>query len=94
MGRRHRGADLVEAAPLEVRILLLSKEIEAGRAGMAVGAEFDRATGVLKLLPDTPVSIAMVLTREDAELVRIVVQDALTGAVVGESRTIPVKLNL
>ena len=85
-------ADLVNTEPLRVRVVLISGGEEVGRAGMVIGAEFDRETGFLSLPTGSSASIAMVLTRDDATTLRVVVQDALSGSVLAESKVIPVHL--
>lgn len=85
-------ADLVRSEPLNLRVLLISGGEEAGRAGMVLGAEFNRETGVLTVPTGSSASIAMVLTRDDISTLRVVVQDALSGSVLVESKAIPVHL--
>ena len=45
-------------------------------------------------MPGGSASLAMVLSREDFDAVRIVVQDALTGASLAETTPIPLRLKL
>lgn len=85
-------AELLSSEPLKVRVLLISGGEEAGRAGMVLGAEFERETGVLSLPTGCSASVAMVLTRDDVATLRVVVQDALSGSVLVESKVIPVQL--
>ena len=85
-------ADLISSDPLNVRVLLISGGEEAGRAGMVLGAEFNRETGVLTLPTGSSASVAMVLTRDDVSTLRIVVQDALSGSVLAKGKAIPVQL--
>jgi len=87
-------ADLVTTEPVDTRVVLVSRDTECGKAGMAVGAELDRNTGILRLCPGVPASVALVLTRDDVEQLRILVQDASTGAVLGQSGNLPVHLKL
>jgi hypothetical protein len=72
--------------------LLVSGGEEVGRAGMVIGAEFKRETGVLTLSTGSSASVAMVLTRDDVSTLRVVVQDVSTGSVLIESKAIPVSL--
>jgi hypothetical protein len=68
---------------------------QVGAVGIAVDAEFDRATGCVKLEPDKPVTIAFLLSDEGAESVRVVVQDPATDAELYRSPTdIPVRLGV
>ncbi len=85
-------ADLVNREPLQLRVLLVSGGEEVGRAGMVIGAEFQRETGVLTMLPGASTSVAMVLTRDDIPSLRVVVQDVGTGGILTESKAIPVSL--
>lgn len=87
-------ADLLVTEPLRLRLSLVGNGEEAGQAGMAIGGEFKRETGVLTLAPGQSANVAMVLSREDFDAVKIVVQDAETGAVLSESKTLPVQLKL
>ncbi len=87
-------ADLLTTEPIDLRVVLLSRDAECGKAGMAVGAHLDRNTGILRLLPGVSVSVALVVTRDDVEQLRVLVQDAHTGAVLGESPNLPVHLKL
>lgn len=85
-------ADLVNSEPLRVQIILLSKNEEAGHAGMALGMDFDAKTRIATLPPGKTGNVAMVLTRDDIESVSIVVQDAATGSVLAQSKPIPLNL--
>lgn len=85
-------ADLLSTEPLNVRVLLISGGEEAGRAGMVIGAEFERETGVLSLPNGSSASVAMVLTRDDVSTIRVVVQDAVSGSVLTESKALPIQL--
>ena len=86
--------DLVATEPLRLRVALISKGEEAGSAGMSIGGDFNRETGVLTLNPGTSANVAMVLSRDDVDVVKAVVQNADTGAVLCESKPIPIKLKL
>jgi hypothetical protein len=61
---------------------------------MAVGAAFDRATGILRVKPGSEASVGLMLTRDDCETVRIVVLDPSTDAVLDQSADLPVKLGI
>lgn len=87
-------ADLVATEPLRLRISMVSQGVEAGKAGMAIEGDFDAETGVLALNAGKSAHVAMVLSREDFDVVKIVVQDAETGSVLTESKGIPVQLKL
>ena len=74
---------------------LLAAGKQVGGVGMAVDAQFDRATGTVKLEPNTPVTIAFLLSDESAASLRVVVQDPTTDAEVYRSPTdIPVRLGV
>jgi hypothetical protein len=78
-----------------VRPLLMAEGKQVGAIGIAVDAEFDRATGCVKLEPDKPVTVAFLLSDEGAESVRVVVQDPATDAELYRSPTdIPVRLGV
>jgi len=78
-----------------VRPLLMTAGNQVGTAGMAVDAEFDRATGCVKLEPNKPVTVALLLSNESAKSLRVVVQDPATDAELYRSATdIPVRLGV
>ncbi len=72
------------------RVVLIADGQEAGRAGMAPDAVFDRATATVQLPPRKKVSIGMMLTREDVKKIRIVVLDPVTDAILAQSDEIEV----
>lgn len=84
--------DVLTTSTLALRVVLLAGEQQVGQIGMAVGAELDHSTGVLTVQPGTEASIGVMLTIEDCEAVRLVVQDAGTDAVLAESKQLPVRL--
>lgn len=80
---------------LVVRPLLISAGKQVGGVGMAIDAEFDRATGCVKLTAGKPVTIAFVLTDESPSTIRIVVQDPITDSELYRSPAdIPVRLGV
>jgi hypothetical protein len=86
---------LLGAADIQVRPLLMAAGKQVGAVGMAVDAQFDRATGIVKLEPNRPVTIAFLLTDESAASLRVVVQDPTTDAEIYRSPTdIPVRLGV
>ncbi len=85
-------ADLVSNEPLTLRVLLVGNGEEVGRAGMVLGADFKRETGVITMPSGGTASIAMVLTRDDVQALRVVVQDAVSGSVLHETKALPVQL--
>jgi hypothetical protein len=80
--------------PATFRVVLLANAEQVGEAGMTVGAELDRDSGIVTMQPGTEASVGVMLTREDCETVRIVVQDPATDAVLGQSDEIPVRLGI
>lgn len=86
--------DLLSTEQL-VRPLLMSAGKQVGAVGMAVGVEFDRLTGCVKLEPNKLVTVAFLLTDESASSLRVVVQDPATDAELYRSPTdIPVRLGV
>jgi hypothetical protein len=80
--------------PTVVRPVLMAGSEEVGYAGMAIGGEFNRTTGQVKLTPGAAVNVGLLLSREDCKSVRIVVQHPATDAVLGQTAEIPVTLSL
>ncbi|WP_242352383.1 MULTISPECIES: PglZ domain-containing protein [unclassified Anaeromyxobacter] len=86
---------LLGAAGIQVRPLLMAAGKQVGGVGMAVDAQFDRATGTVKLEPNKPVTVAFLLGDESAASLRVVVQDPTTDAELYRSPTdIPVRLGV
>jgi len=80
---------------IQVRPLLIAAGKQVGALGMAVDAQFDRATGTVKLEPNKPVTIAFLLSDESAASLRVVVQDPTTDAELYRSPTdIPIRLGM
>ena len=87
-------ADLFDTEPLSLRVVLLSGDEQVGQAGMATGAELDNVKSELQLAPGTAASVGMMLMRDDITSLRILVQDAVTDAVLEQSESIPVQLGI
>lgn len=86
---------LLGATGIQVRPLLMAAGKQVGAVGMAVDAQFDRATGCVKLEPNKPVTVAFLLSDESAASLRVVVQDPTTDAELYRSPTdIPVRLGV
>ncbi len=81
-------------ADVPVRVVLMADGQEVGHTGMAHGAEFDRASGVLNVKGNTEASIGLMLAQEGCESIRIVVLDPGTDAVLATTGEIPVKLGI
>lgn len=83
------------ATAMTVRPQLTSGGRQVGAAGMAIGAEFNRDTETVTLEPNTPVTIAFLLSDEDVPSVRIVILDPASDVEVYRSPTdIPVRLGV
>ncbi|WP_437305646.1 PglZ domain-containing protein [Sorangium sp. So ce388] len=82
------------SSPLLVRPLLIASGRQVGAAELAIEADFDRATGCVKLSPGKPTIVAFKLVETVASL-RVVVQDPATDAELYRSPTdIPVRLGV
>lgn len=91
--------DLLQTEPLALRAVLVSSgEVSpgevVGQAGMALGAQFDRTTGILSAAPGDEFTVGLMLTRDDCEMVRVVIQNPKTDAVLVQSDELPVKLGI
>ncbi len=81
--------------PAVVKPLLISGGQQVGAAGMAVNAEIDKTTGNVTLQPGVESTVALLLSAEGVEAVRIVVQDPATDAELFRSpKDIPVRLGV
>lgn len=77
-----------------LRVVLVSKGEQVGETGMTVGGAFDRKTGCVTIKPGEKVSVGIMLTKDDCEMVRVVVQVPATDAVLAQSEELPVKLGI
>ncbi len=83
------------AASVNVRPLLMAEGKCVGNACMAVGGDFNRETGCVDLVPAADVTIAFLLSDENAKSIRLVLVDPTTDAEIYRSpRDIPVKLGV
>lgn len=83
------------AGSVLVRPLLIAAGKQIGAVGMAVDADFDRATGCVTLQHNKPVTVAFLLSDESAPSLRLVVQDPATDAELYRSAAdIPVRLGV
>lgn len=87
-------ADLFQTEPVPLRVVLVSGGEEVGQAGMALNAELDRVTGIVRVEHGKDASVGLMLTRDDCESVRVVVQDPATDTVLTQSDELPVKLGI
>lgn len=86
---------MLGATDIQVRPLLMAAGKQVGAVGMAVDAQFDRATGCVKLEPNKAVTVAFLLSDESVASLRVVVQDPTTDAELYRSPTdIPIRLGL
>ena len=69
---------------------------QVGAAGMAIDADFDRAAGTVKLAPGKPATVALMLAgdTDSATMVRVVILDPSTDAILSQSPDIPVRLGM
>jgi hypothetical protein len=83
------------ADPVPVRPVLMSGERQVGEAGMVLGAEHDRSSGTVILMPGAEVTIGFVLDDDSAEAIRIVVLDPATDAELYRSPAdLPIRLGV
>ena len=61
---------------------------------MATGAQFNDATGVIRVAANTEVSAVVMLADDKCPSVKILLQDVRTDAVLAQSEEIPVKLGV
>ena len=87
-------ADLFTAGPVALRVVLISGTEQVGQAGMAIGGDLDRSSGILHVSPNADANVGMMLTRDDRTSVRVVVLDPATDAVLDQSDDLPVKLGI
>lgn len=81
--------------PILAQPLLMASGKQVGRVGMAIDAEFDPATGCVKLYPGKAITIAFLLSDESVPALRVVVHDPATDAELYRSPTdIPVRLGV
>ena len=86
--------DLFLSDPVAVRVVLVSDNEQVGQAGMAIGGDLDRTSGVLNINRNSEANVGMMLTRDDCDFVRVVVLDPATDAVMDQSDELPVKLGI
>jgi hypothetical protein len=86
--------DVLTTEPVTLRVVLIAGDQQVGQAGMAVGADLDSSSGVLTIATGAEASLGIMLTVDDCETVRLVVQDPATDAVLAQSDPIPVRLGI
>lgn len=82
------------AEPHWVRVVLLHQSEQVGEAGMAQGAALDPVTKRVQLIPGQPATVGLMLSRDDCGVVRLVVLDAETDAVLAQSKNLTVSLTI
>lgn len=87
-------SELLETEPVALRVILVCHNEQVGQVGMAVGGAFDRKTGIVAVAPGQEASLGLMLNRDDCDLVRILVLDPGSDAVLDQSEDIPVKLGI
>ncbi len=87
-------AELFATKLVSMRVILVSGSEQVGQTGMVIGADFDRNSGILRAEYGTEASLGLMLTRDDCQTVRVVVQDPATDAVLDQSGEILVKLGI
>ncbi|MBP6807853.1 MAG: PglZ domain-containing protein, partial [Chromatiaceae bacterium] len=86
--------DLLATESIALRVLLMADAEEVGRAGMAIGGDFDRERGTLTLALGKEAGVGMILTNDACQSLRVVVLDAHTDSLLAQSDALPVKLGI
>ncbi len=86
--------DLFATVPVALRVILMAGDEQVGQVGMAIGADLDRAGGVIHIEAGSEANLGMMLIREDCSSVRVMILDPATDAVLDQSAEIPVKLGI
>jgi hypothetical protein len=86
--------DLFDTEPVSFRVILVAGNEQVGQAGMVVGGELDRSSGILRVMPGGEANVGVMLTRDDCESVRTIVLDPASDAVLAQSDDIPVQLGI
>ncbi|KAA3641212.1 MAG: PglZ domain-containing protein [Armatimonadetes bacterium] len=86
--------DLFTTEPVALRVVIVSGNEQVGQAGMAIGGDLDRSSGILHVSPNSEASVGMMLTRDDCTSIRVMVLDPATDAVLDKSDELPVKLGI
>ena len=88
------GGDLFTTEPVALRVVLVSGNEQVGQAGIAIGGDLDRSSGILHVSPNADANVGMMLTRDDCTSLRIVVLDPATDAVLDQTDELPIKLGI
>jgi len=89
-----REGEVFSSDDISVRVVLVSGNEQVGETGMAIGADFDRSTGLIHISPGAKANIGLMLTKDDCTSVRVVIQDPSTDAVLDQSGELPIKLGI
>ena len=90
--RMHGDLFLADSVPL--RIVLLSGDEQVGEARMATDATIDEDRGLVLMEQTTEATVIFIVTRDDVQQLRIVVQDPESGSVFASSDPIEVNLSI
>jgi hypothetical protein len=83
--------DLLATESIALRVVLIAGDRQVG---MAHGADFDGASGVITMQLGSEANVGIMLAVEDCQSVRVVVQDPATDAVLARSAEISVRLGI
>lgn len=87
--------NLISTEPVALRLVLISEKNEqVGQAGMVIGGELDRSSGIILVGPNTEANVGMMLTRDDCTSVRVLVLAPGSDAVLDQSDELQVKLGI
>ena len=86
--------DLFTTEPVALRVVLVSGNEQVGQAGIAIGGDLDRSSGILHVSPNADANVGMMLTRDDCTSLRVVVLDPATDAVLDQTDELPIKLGI
>ncbi len=92
--RIHVDGGLFQRDPVPLRPVLVSGGEQVGHVGMAHDAAHDRTTGCVSVQPRIEASVGMMLTNDNCDSLRIVIQDPSTDAILFETDDLPVKLGI
>lgn len=86
--------DLFVTGRVPLRVVLVQEEEQVGEARMAMEADIDEERGLVLVEQGTEAMVGLILTRDDASQVRIIVQDPQSGSVFAQSDLISVDLSI
>lgn len=86
--------DLFVTGSVPLRVVLVQEEEQVGEARMAMEADIDEERGLVLAEQGTEAMVGLILTRDTADQVRIIVQDPQSGSVFAQSDLISVDLSI